>query len=56
MNTLLVALFGIGIGIGMVLRAYQPKVQRPISQSDKLDTIDEMFLYGEVTDDEFYRM
>lgn len=59
MSALLVALFALGIGVGLILRAFrspQPKVQRRTSKGDKLDTVDEMFLYGEVTNDDFYRM
>lgn len=58
MNALLVALFVLGIVVGLVLRALkpqQPRTRRPV-KGNKLDTVDEMFLYGEVTDDEFYRM
>ncbi len=59
MNALLVALFVLGIGFGLIIRAFkpqQPQVQCRSRKNDNLDTVEEMFLYGEVTQDDFYRM
>lgn len=60
MSALLVALFGIvGIIAGFVLREeispWKPRARSQPS-NDKLDMVDEMVLYGEVTSDDFYRM
>jgi uncharacterized membrane protein len=59
MSALLVILFVFGIGIGLLVaacKAPQQRRQSAPSKSTKLDMVDHMFLYGEVTDDEFYRM
>jgi hypothetical protein len=59
MSALLVALFILGVGSGLIARAWKPRrpqKQRQSYQNDNLDTVDEMFLYGEATEDEFYRM
>ena len=59
MSALFVILFVFGIGIGLIVAACnapqqtKPKASPPRT---KLDMVDQMFLYGEVTDDEFYRM
>lgn len=59
MELLLVALFALGLGIGLLMRVFRPaptpaKSSRP--QKDSLDSVDQMFLWGEVTGDDFYRM
>ncbi|MEE8113313.1 MAG: hypothetical protein V3T23_03055 [Nitrososphaerales archaeon] len=57
MEALLVAALISGLVIGLIVRALSPsKPRRPLRHNDKLDTVDEMFLYGEVNDDDFYRM
>ena len=59
MSALLAALFVLGIVVALLVRASeapQEQTSQPSREGTKLDTIDEMFLYGEVTDDEFYRM
>jgi len=60
MNALLIALFVIGVGAGVLLRALghspKPRPQPKFPRKDNLDTVDEMFLYGEVNGDDFYRM
>ena len=60
MNALLLALFLVGVGAGVLLRALghspKPSPKRKFPKKDGLDTVDEMFLYGEVNGDDFYRM
>lgn len=55
----LLALIG-GIVFGVIVRILRPpepkRRPRPRPSSNKLDTIDEMFLYGEVNHDDFYGM
>lgn len=56
MEALFIVLFSLGMGIGLVARVWvQPRRQRQYKK-DSLDTVDEMFLYGETTGDDFYRM
>jgi hypothetical protein len=56
----LIVAFVVGIATGLVFLARQPSrkiVRRSSSkESDNLDTVDEMVLYGEVTGDDFYRI
>ena len=59
MNALLIILFVIGIATGLFMRHYQAPQEQPKqmpSEGTKLDIVDEMFLYGEVNGDDFYRM
>lgn len=59
MEALLLALFAVGLGLGLIIRAMRPAkpVRRPRYRAkDSLDSVDEMVLWGEVTGDDFYRM
>ncbi len=59
MTALLIILFVMGIATGLFMRAYQAPTEEPRqvpSKGTKFDLIDDMFLYGEVTGDDFYRM
>lgn len=54
---LLALIGGVALGVIMrILRPPRPKRRLSAPQSDKLDTVDEMVLYGEVTNDDFYGM
>lgn len=56
---LLTILFVLGIAVALFAKASEAPQQRNLqapSKGTKLDTVDEMFLYGEVTGDDFYRM
>lgn len=55
MIVLLVVIFVLGVIVGVVKSihaTYIPPLKSPVR--DKLDTVDEMVLYGEVTGDSFY--
>ena len=59
MSALFVILFVLGIGIGLIVAACnapQQVKQKASPPSTKLDMVDHMVLYGEVANDEFYRM
>lgn len=52
-------LFILGAGFGMLMLAIRPTKRRgapKLYQNDQLDTLDEMYLHGEVNNDDFYRM
>lgn len=57
---LLIALFILGVVIALLMgKPESPKPAKSahlVRESTKLDTVDHMFLYGEVTGDDFYRM
>ncbi len=56
---LLSLLFVLGVIVALVVTANaapRQGVRNAPSTSTKLDTVDEMFLYGEVAEDDFYRM
>jgi hypothetical protein len=55
----ILALFAAGIIFGIFLKILRPqrvRIKRKFRQKNELDTIDEMFLYGEVNKDDFYGM
>lgn len=59
MSALLIILFVLGIVVGLIVSASNAPQQRQphaAPKATKLDTTDEMFLYGEVNQDDFYRM
>ena len=62
MNELLLLLFVGGVGLGVLLALCgatpkpKPRARSKFSQKDRLDTVDEMFLWGEVNNDDSYRM
>lgn len=57
MEALLLALFAAGLGLGLIVRAIRPPQPKPKCRSnDRLDDVDHMVLYGEVTGDDFYGM
>tara|TARA_R110000824_G_scaffold378310_1_gene569834 strand:- start:1657 stop:1848 length:192 start_codon:yes stop_codon:yes gene_type:complete len=63
MDPLLIAMFVLGgVGVAFLLGAFgllpksTPRPQPRFPRKDKLDTIDEMFLWGEVNRDDSYRM
>lgn len=58
MNALsLLALFVGGLVFAVIVSKRRPKKsKRRLHPSNKLDLVDEMFLWGEVNNDDFYRM
>lgn len=62
MNELLLLLFAGGVGLGVLLALSgvapkpKPKPALKFPRKDRLDTTDEMFLWGEVNNDGDYRM
>lgn len=58
MKVLLLALFVAGMAVAVLVKALggSTKPSPKFRQNDGLDTVDEMFLYGEVNNDDFYRM
>jgi len=60
MNALLLALFVVGVGLGLLVKATRPPVKpkptlRTRHKKPKFDTVDNMVLWGEVNHDDFYR-
>lgn len=58
-SALFIILFIFGIGIGLIVTACNAPQQtkpRGSSPSTKLDMVDNMFLYGEAANDDFYKM
>jgi hypothetical protein len=57
---LVIALFVLGVIIALVMGPNKSPVPakstRQVRENTKLDSVDHMFLYGEVSGDEFYRM
>lgn len=58
MEALLLVLFAMGVGVGLLVRAFsRPDLKPKFKKSEsRLDDVDHMVLYGEVTNDDFYGM
>ena len=59
MEPFTIAMLVLGVILGIIVKIVQPRqttIQRVSRQDDDLDMVDEMVLWGEVNNDDFYRM
>ncbi len=59
MEPFTIAMLVLGIVLGVIARVAQPRqkpVRRVSRQDDELDLVDDMILWGEVNNDDFYGM